>query len=74
MEQMFGEGVRIRYETAGNFPVSADVFIEELQSSGEWVVVRSFNSMSDDYAYTNAAEYAKKLRAIRDNNDSNQRT
>ena len=27
----------------------------------EWKMVRGFNSMSDDYAYTNAKEYAHKL-------------
>jgi hypothetical protein len=27
----------------------------------EWKMVRGFNSLSDDYAYTNAKEYARKL-------------
>lgn len=62
--QLFGEKIRVRYEFL-------DVYVEKLNASGEWVVERTFNCMSDDYAYTNAAEYAKKLRAICDNNGSN---
>jgi hypothetical protein len=37
-----------------------DVHVEKL-IDGQWVVQRKFNSISSDYAYTNAREYALEL-------------
>lgn len=55
----YGDSVRVRNE--GSPMTSAyDVFVEKL-TAGNWEVVRSFNSMSDDYAYTNAREVARAI-------------
>jgi hypothetical protein len=55
----YGSNVRVRFD--GNPMDNAyDVFVDELRD-GEWVAVRSFNSMSDDYAYTNARQAATYL-------------
>lgn len=42
--------VRIEY-------LDIDLNVQVLRD-GEWVTVRTFDSMSDDYAFTNAREYA----------------
>jgi hypothetical protein len=57
----YGSNVRVRYD--GNPMDNAyDVFVDELQGT-EWVPVNKFNSMSDDYAYTNAKQAAKGLQS-----------
>ena len=57
----YGSNVRVRYD--GNPMDNAyDVFVDELRGS-EWVEVVKFNSMSDDYAYTNAKQAAKGLQS-----------
>jgi hypothetical protein len=35
--------------------------VQKLVNQTEWVGVRRFHVISDDYAYTNAREYAKEL-------------
>ena len=37
-----------------------DIVVEVLRDSG-WMIVDSFNSLSDDYAYANARECLKSL-------------
>ena len=51
------ETVRINYE-GSPFDVAYDVKVERLVD-GEWKMVRGFNSLSDDYAYTNANNAAQ---------------
>jgi len=59
MISQVNENVRIRRE--GNpFEVSSDVIVEMLKD-GEWVYYQGFNSVSDDYAFTNARECASRL-------------
>ena len=40
-----------------------DVVVEKLYE-GEWVEMMSFNSLSNDYAYTNARDYMKLLEQV----------
>jgi hypothetical protein len=41
-----------------------DVFVDQLGDDGVWVfAVLRYNSMSDDYAYTNAKQAAKGLQS-----------
>lgn len=55
----YGNQVRVRFE--GSPMVAAnDVFVEALEND-VWVVKVSYNSMSDDYAYTNARQTASYL-------------
>jgi len=53
------ETVRINYD-GSPFDVAYDVKVEQL-SDGEWKMVSGFNSLSDDYAYTNAANAARRI-------------
>ena len=56
--------VRIRRE--GNpFEVSNDVIVEVLRD-GEWTYYSGFNSVSDDYAFTNAHEAAIRAGKVLD--------
>ena len=48
---------RINHEYKG---APWDFSVEELVN-GEWVVKRTFNEMSDDYAHTNARDFIKWL-------------
>jgi hypothetical protein len=59
----YGSNVRVRYE--GNPMDNAyDVFVDQLGDDGVWVfAVLRYNSMSDDYAYTNAKQAAKGLQS-----------
>ena len=41
------------------FDVAYDIRVEWLVD-GEWVLYRGFNSLSDDYAHTNASEAASR--------------
>ena len=50
--------VRIVYD-GSPFDVSYDIKVEWLVE-GEWVLYSGFNSLSDDYAITNAKEAAKR--------------
>lgn len=55
----YSETVRVRFE--GNPMVdAADVFVD-VKEGEQWVKKVSYNSMSDDYAYTNARQYAATL-------------
>ena len=45
------------------FDVAYDIRVEWLKND-EWVTYRGFNSLSDDYANTNAAEAAGRAIAI----------
>ena len=51
------ETVRINYD-GSPFDVVHDVKVEQLVD-GEWKMVQGFNSLSDDYAYTNANTAAR---------------
>ena len=53
------ETVRINYD-GSPFNVAYDVKVEQL-INGVWAVVRGFNSLSDDYAYTNANDAARSI-------------
>ena len=53
------ETVRINYD-GSPFDVAYDVKVEQL-IDGEWKMVRGFNSLSDDYAYTNANNAARSI-------------
>lgn len=55
------ETVRINYD-GSPFDVAYDVKVEQLTDS-EWKMVAGFNSLSDDYAYTNAAKAAQYISA-----------
>lgn len=48
--------VRIVYD-GSPFDVAYDIRVEWMQN-GEWVLYHGFNSLSDDYAHTNAREAA----------------
>jgi hypothetical protein len=52
------ENVRIRYE-GDPFNVANDIIVEVLLN-GAWEFYQGFNSLSDDYAFTNAREAAEK--------------
>lgn len=53
------ETVRINYD-GSPFDVAYDVKVEQLVE-GKWVMVQGFNSLSDDYAYTNAKNAARSI-------------
>ena len=53
----FGK-VRIVHD-GSPFDVAYDIRVEWLVD-GEWVLYRGFNSLSDDYAHTNASEAASR--------------
>jgi len=52
---------KVRVMDSGQDPtqVSSDILVQELMD-GDWVYVCGFNSLSDDYAYTNAREAAER--------------
>jgi hypothetical protein len=52
------ENVRIRSE-GSPFEVTSDVIVEVLRD-GAWEYYQGFNSLSDDYAFTNAREAAER--------------
>ena len=57
----FGK-VRIVYD-GSPFDVAYDVRVEWLKND-EWVLYKGINSLSDDYAHTNASEAAGRAIAI----------
>lgn len=59
MIRMIGKNVRIRSE-GSPLEVQNDIFVESLHGT-EWVVEHAYNSMSDDYAITNASKLAEAL-------------
>lgn len=59
MIQMLGDKIRIRSE-GSPFEVANDIFVEVLKN-GEWVVEHAYNSLSDDYASTNARKLAESI-------------
>lgn len=56
----YGDDVRVRF--TDDWRAGDDVIVERL-AGGEWICVAGFNSMAHDYAYTDAAGIARKLRA-----------
>lgn len=46
---------------SGLSPFDGDDLIVEQRRDEQWVRVCSFNSLSDDYAYTNASNCARRL-------------
>lgn len=40
--------------------VQDDILVEKLDEHNEWQVVITYNSMSDDYAFTNARYFVKR--------------
>ena len=54
--------VRIVYD-GSPFDVAYDIRVEWLKND-EWVMYHGFNSLSDDYAHTNAREAAGRAIAI----------
>jgi hypothetical protein len=51
----------VRVVTEGSpFEVASDVKVQTLNND-VWETVRGFNSLSDDYALTNAQEYARQI-------------
>lgn len=55
----YGDHVRIIYKGAGEWANGDDVIVER-RVKNEWVRVASFNSMSNDWAYSEAAAIARK--------------
>jgi hypothetical protein len=37
-----------------------DIEVQRRADGGEWITIRTFNSISDDYAYLNAREWAQR--------------
>ena len=56
MIETISENVRIRRE-GSPFDVANDIIVEVLRD-GVWEYYQGFNSLSDDYAFTNARESA----------------
>lgn len=54
----YGENVRVVFDGS---PFEKDDVVVEKQQDGVWVKHQSFNSLSDDYAYTNAKNTARTL-------------
>jgi hypothetical protein len=51
----------VRVVTEGSpFEVASDVKVQTLNND-VWETIRGFNSLSDDYALTNAQEYARQI-------------
>ena len=64
MIEKISEFVRIRKE-GSPFEVANDVIVEVLKD-GEWTYYSGFNSLSDDYAFTNAREAAFRAGKVLD--------
>lgn len=58
MITMYGEHVRIRRE-GSPFSVPYDILVEVLNGA-EWTLFKGINSLSDDYAFTNARAAANR--------------
>lgn len=57
----YSKSVRVRKEFGNSFEnFHDDVFVEQLVNN-EWVVRHTFNTISNDYAYSTAREYALEL-------------
>lgn len=50
----------VRYSSTVCFEGKDDIVVEQ-QTGGNWLRVRTFNSLSDDYASTNSRDYAHSL-------------
>lgn len=61
MIKKFGPKVQVRYISPDDFPNVDDVLVEQLGGDGGWFLVISFNSMSNDYAFTEAQGFARRL-------------
>lgn len=61
MIRKFGPKVQVRYISPDDFPNVDDVLVEQLGEDGGWFLVISFNSMSNDYAFTEAQGVARRL-------------
>ena len=64
MIENISEFVRIRTE-GSPFDVANDVIVEVLKD-GEWTFYSGFNSLSNDYAFTNAREAAVRAGKVLD--------
>lgn len=64
MIEKISEFVRIRRE-GSPFDVANDVIVEVLKN-GEWTYYSGYNSLSDDYAFTNAREAAIRAGKVLD--------
>lgn len=64
MIEKISEFVRIRTE-GSPFDVANDVIVEVLRD-GDWTYYSGFNSLSDDYAFTNARESAIRAGKVLD--------
>lgn len=54
-----------RVNTTTNDPcVQDDVLVEKLLENGEWKAVVTYNSLSDDYAFTNARRDVETLNKL----------
>lgn len=51
------EHIRIVYHHSPTHDVTVEVM-----KNGQWTVMRTYNEISDDYAHTNAREYAESLK------------
>ena len=60
MEKMMSKNIYKDYDSVRIVSKDLDLTVEKLVDS-EWVYVRCFNRMSDDYAITNAVNCAKEL-------------
>lgn len=58
---MVAYGERVRMFTDHTRSDQSYEVIEEQDKRGEWIEVRRFGHMSDDYALTNARRYAQSL-------------
>jgi hypothetical protein len=52
--------IRIVFLNESPMNVTYDIIVEEYRG-GFWSKVIGYNSLSDDYAHTNARQYAEKL-------------
>lgn len=64
MIENVNENVRIRYE-GSPFEVANDIIVEVLRD-GEWTFYSGFNTLSNDYAFTNAREAAVQAGKVLD--------
>jgi len=59
--RVFRDYGNVRIVTEGSpFEVASDVKVQTLKND-VWETIRGFNSLSDDYALTNAQDYAMKF-------------
>jgi hypothetical protein len=57
----YSEKVRVRSGEVSPMTHASDITVEVLEGE-KWVVRMSYNSMSNDYAYTESRKYAESLK------------